>query len=93
MADTVDIDNILEDDLLDALSNLGATITTSPKIEKVQEQENVSTEISEQDIKTEDKSIDANISLHSGNIDDIASLLKELLNNKSIEITIKLKDI
>ena len=80
MADIMDIDSILEDDLLDALGGTSEvassnTDTIEPEIIK----EEVVTDTSE------------SINLDSSNIDTIASLLKELLNNKTIEITIKIK--
>lgn len=96
MADMIDIENILEDDLMDALSSLGSLetqttkiINKAPSIEKIDD-----ITIPEPSIDTNINSEVQNINLNSSssNIDDIARLLKELLNNKTIEITIKLKD-
>ena len=90
MADMMDIDNILEDDLIDALGELGVTkapksevAVDSPSIEEIDDITIDAEPATEQNI---------NISSSSSNIDDIATLLKELLNNKTIEITIKIKD-
>jgi len=95
MADAIDIDNISEDDLLDALGSLGIETTPSANlpetiddIEDIQQIDSTSTNI-ENDSSTH---TEQTISIDSSNIDNIANLFKELLNNKSIEITIKLKD-
>ncbi|MCK5293438.1 MAG: hypothetical protein KAJ49_02215 [Arcobacteraceae bacterium] len=93
MADMIDLDNILEDDLMDALSDLGIMATSSPKVENsISNIDDITIPepIIEEIKKVETQNI--NISSFSSDIDNIAHLLKELLNNKTIEITIKIKD-
>jgi len=95
MADAIDIDNISEDDLLDALGSLGVETTPSSNlpetiddIEDIQQIDNTPSTIEDDSLTHTEQTI----SIDSSNIDNIANLFKELLNNKSIEITIKLKD-
>jgi hypothetical protein len=85
MSDAMDLDNILENDLIDALGDLNAisTDTTEPVVDDITINETIVE-------PTEEKTISINSA--SGNIDNIANLLKELLDNKTIEITIKIKD-
>jgi len=105
MADIMDIDSILEDDLLDALGGISEVSTPDMEVEVPQAIEEDIVESIPETIQYEDISVDeptdisnsispensSSISLDSSNIDSIASLLKELLNNKTIEITIKIK--
>ena len=97
MADIMDIDEILEDDLIDALGNMGELANVEIKIPEitnvplaVEEKivDNVSKDVTEQTVSN---NISSSVSIDSSNIDSIALLLKELLNNKTIEITIKIK--
>lgn len=97
MADIMDIDEILEDDLIDALGNMGELANVEIKIPEitnvplaVEEKivDNVSEDVTEQTVSN---NISSSVSIDSSNIDSIALLLKELLNNKTIEITIKIK--
>ena len=95
MADMMDLDNILEDDLMDALSGMttpSTSITDIPKEEVTLDIDDITIPepIVNDNVKIETQSV--NISSSNSNIDDIASLLKELLNNKTIEITIKIKN-
>ena len=103
MADIMDIDSILEDDLLDALGGLGELDNNDldtqnnesiieediPSISEKIEYEDISS--NEQTISDEIQNNTSSINIDSSNIDSIATLLKELLNNKTIEITIKIK--
>ena len=97
MADIMDIDEILEDDLMDALGNIGELSNVEIKVPEtsnvplVEEDEivdNMSKDVTEQTVSSNSTS---SINIDSSNIDSIALLLKELLNNKTIEITIKIK--
>ena len=106
MANIMDIDSILENDLMDALGDMGSSVNISePVFEDISIKKNapkeidlISNEIEENNsYENENEIVNTNsnsnsINLDSSNIDSIASLLKELLNNKTIEITIKIKD-
>lgn len=76
--DFSELDSLNEQDILSALDN----------IDDIQPLNlSTSTKI-EKDIVKETNSVD----LGSSNVDDIASLISKLLNNKTLEITIKIKD-
>jgi hypothetical protein len=77
MTDIVDIDNILEDDLIEALGDMGNS-SNVPLVNKTID-------------KTTEKSVVNINNIDDTNIDEIAKLLKELLNNKTIEISIKIQ--
>jgi len=83
MAEITQIDEIFEDDLLSALD----TEVTSPSIVK----EDVNEDIKEKLNKKEDISISEELKINSNNIDDVTALIKELLNNKTLELSIKIK--
>ena len=91
--DINDLDNLNEDELMAALSDL--SISDTPKSTKT-----ASDDVIKEDIDlVDDANVDIQIdneqsSAKSVNVlgGDIASLLKELLNNKTLEITIKIKD-
>ncbi|HIP11904.1 MAG TPA: hypothetical protein EYG97_05130 [Arcobacter sp.] len=90
----MDIDSILEDDLMDALENLGDlnNIEVSKEvIEPIINEEKIEESITEETPIVETTSLSSSISVESTNIDSIALLIKELLNNKTIEISIKIK--
>ena len=95
MADMTDLDNILEDDLMDALGDLGSMVATSsdkgissekPVIDDI----TIKEPIIKKNVEAVSQSL--NITASDSSIDNIANLLRELLNNKTIEITIKIKD-
>ncbi|QKF83193.1 hypothetical protein [Halarcobacter ebronensis] len=71
-----EFDTLSEADLLEALNAEGSDVVVSPKVEK-----NVT-----------ETSSDSSISLGSSSSEDIAKLISQLLNNKTLEITIKVKD-
>ena len=90
------LDDLIESDILDALGQDSETITnndesqnapetiqeddTSVVIEDIEKESIITTEDTKEVISSTMKS------------DDLASLLGQLLNNKTIEITIKIKD-
>lgn len=96
----MEIDDILEEDLLDIFDGITNPNIIVPKVgsktdlekdlfskdqfDDIQLSEDISS------AKQDEKQSNV-ITLDGGNIDTIASLLKELLNNKTIEITIKIK--
>jgi len=81
MSDLTQLDEITEIDLLDALSNIdGIDVESSGETIKV---------TSSQKDETEQKHT---IEVDSSNMDSIASLLEQLMNNKTLEISIKVKN-
>lgn len=87
----MEIDNILEEDLMAALDGMNMSDISSDDVPS-------STPVS-QDIPTQvepELEVPSTAGTTSTTIDassaDIASLLKELLNNKTLEITIRVKD-
>ena len=74
----LELDSLNEQDLIEALG--GASIQSS--VQNVVEE------------KTEQKEMQSsnNLDISSSNINDIASLISKLLNNKTLEITIKIKE-
>ena len=87
MSEITQIDEIFEDDLLSALDT-EITIKNEkndPILEKIESNE-LST------INTETSHKDSNeLVINSSNIDDVTNLIKELLNNKTLELSIKIK--
>ena len=83
MAEITQIDEIFEDDLLSALD----TEATSSSIVK----EDVNEDIEEKLNKEDDISLSEELKINSNNIDDVTALIKELLNNKTLELSIKIK--
>jgi len=83
MAEITQIDEIFEDDLLSALDT---EVTTSSTIK-----EPISENIEEKSNKKDDISISEELKINSNNIDDVTALIKELLNNKTLELSIKIK--
>ncbi|RXJ67125.1 hypothetical protein CRV08_11065 [Halarcobacter ebronensis] len=71
-----EFDTLSEADLLEALNAEGSDVVVSPETPKS---------------KTE-TTTSSNISLGSSSSEDIAKLISQLLNNKTLEITIKVKD-
>ena len=74
----LELDSLNEQDLIEALG--GASIQSS--VQNVVEE------------KTEQKEMQSsnNLDISSSNVNDIASLISNLLNNKTLEITIKIKE-
>jgi len=95
----VEIDDILEEDLLDIFSGFELKTTNHVGSEKKKndisqksgvEVENVKELVGENPIQKQASSKVLEIGSH--NVEDFSALLKELLNNKTIEITIKIKE-
>jgi hypothetical protein len=77
--DFSELDSLNEKDLLEALSGIGSGVNSLVKEDKS----------SYQDISKETSSIEI---LSGTNTNELAQLLSTLLNNKTLEITIKIKD-
>jgi hypothetical protein len=80
MADITQLDEIFEDDLLSALDTEVTDITVENNIQNddIIEKENILNNTDE-------------LQINSSNIDDVTALIKELLNNKTLELSIKIK--
>lgn len=94
----MEIDDILEEDLLDVFNDVAVKKTVSAKNIDTKKEDKVSHSVvvddfeklySEQPIQ---KKTAKTLEINSENIDNVTVLLKELLNNKTIEITIKIKE-
>ncbi|MCT7527839.1 hypothetical protein N5T79_01685 [Aliarcobacter cryaerophilus] len=77
--DFFELDSLNEQDLIEALSGSGISNVAQTDTQSIQEPQKM--EISNN-----------NIDIGSSNINDIASLISKLLNNKTLEITIKIKE-
>lgn len=77
--DFFELDSLNEQDLIEALSGSGISNVAQTDTQSRQEPQKI--EISNN-----------NIDIGSSNINDIASLISKLLNNKTLEITIKIKE-
>lgn len=77
-----ELDSLNEAELLEALGDIGSNVVASTPAKVSATSSNVSTS----------KNDSNHIELNSGNANDIASLLSQLLANKTLEITIKIKD-
>ncbi|WP_260966421.1 ring-infected erythrocyte surface antigen domain-containing protein [Aliarcobacter cryaerophilus] len=77
--DFFELDNLNEQDLIEALSGSGISNVAQTDTQNIKESQKM--EISNN-----------NIDIGSSNINDIASLISKLLNNKTLEITIKIKE-
>lgn len=77
--DFFELDSLNEQDLIEALSGSGISNVAQTDTQNIKESEKM--EISNN-----------NIDIGSSNINDIASLISKLLNNKTLEITIKIKE-
>ncbi len=96
----MEIDDILEEDLLDIFDSFDSSKTINTIALKKESRsdelfdndflDQPIDQIVSQSLKNENGA-SKSFSMDSGNIDTLASLLKELLNNKTIEITIKIK--
>lgn len=87
----MDFDNISEDDLLNALGDMSIDVKPSATTEETQVT-NIPEELSNPEPISTQSSSATSLELNSGSIDAIAVLLKELMQNKTIEISIKIKD-
>ena len=77
--DFFELDSLNEQDLIEALSGSGISNVAQTDTQNIKESKKI--EISNN-----------NIDIGSSNINDIASLISKLLNNKTLEITIKIKE-
>ncbi|MCT7513166.1 hypothetical protein [Aliarcobacter cryaerophilus] len=77
--DFFELDSLNEQDLIEALSGSGISNVAQTDTQNIKESQKI--EISNN-----------NIDIGSSNINDIASLISKLLNNKTLEITIKIKE-
>lgn len=77
--DFFELDSLNEQDLIEALSGSGISNVAQTDTQNIKESEKM--EISNN-----------NIDIGSSNINDIANLISKLLNNKTLEITIKIKE-
>ena len=77
--DFFELDSLNEQDLIEALSGSGISNVAQTDTQNIKESQKM--EISNN-----------NIDIESSNINDIASLISKLLNNKTLEITIKIKE-
>jgi len=85
----MDIDNISEEDLMDALNNTSIEDSSSnEKVETVTPVE-IKNDVQEEKIESVKEST---LCLDGSSLDTLVPLLKELLQNKTIEISIKIKD-
>jgi len=93
MSELTQLDELIESDVLEALGvkptvniqNQEKTPEDEIKIEDLDEDEIIIEDVEE--IKEENKTIQTTV-----NSDDLVSMLSQLLNNKTLEITIKIKD-
>ena len=77
--DFLELDSLNEQDLIEALSDSNISNTMPIETKNIQEQKQI-------------EKIDSNFEIDSSNVNDIASLISKLLNNKTLEITIKIKE-
>ena len=82
MNDFLNLDEINENDMLDAL---GLENSSSNSIEKSEIEENINNE--EKGISNSNS-----IELNASNIEDVTALLTKLLKNKNVELSIKIKE-
>lgn len=98
------LDELIESDILEALSGDGSTAkNTNDTIINNQEEihleniedDNIKLEsVNDASISNQEETIESNLTnkIKDVNSSDLAVLLSQLLNNKTIEITIKIKD-
>ncbi|MGJ0362700.1 hypothetical protein NG770_01980 [Aliarcobacter cryaerophilus] len=77
--DFLELDSLNEQDLIEALSDSNISNAMPIETKNIQEQKQI-------------EKIDSNFEIDSSNVNDIASLISKLLNNKTLEITIKIKE-
>lgn len=78
-----EFDTLNEADIMAALDGVN-----EEKVSKEPIQQNVSSQVASKEVLSSTESLD----LGSSNVDDIAKLISQLLNNKTLEITVKVKD-
>ena len=81
----MELDDILENEILEALSEIDNVTVTK-------ETQQTPTETISTTTKEEVSQNSSSVNVDASSIDQIANLLKQLVNNKTIEITIKIKD-
>lgn len=79
--DFSEFDTLSESEILEALNDLD-NVTVSGNIQETNKDE----------IKVEEKTNTSNVDLSESSTEDIAKLISQLLNNKTLEITIKVKE-
>ncbi|MGJ0343146.1 hypothetical protein NG788_00730 [Aliarcobacter cryaerophilus] len=77
--DFLELDSLNEQDLIEALSDSNISNAIAIETKNIQEQKQI-------------EKINSNFEIDSSNVNDIASLISKLLNNKTLEITIKIKE-
>ena len=77
--DFLELDSLNEQDLIEALSDSNISNAIPIETKNIQEQKQI-------------EKINSNFEIDSSNVNDIASLISKLLNNKTLEITIKIKE-
>ena len=77
--DFLELDSLNEQDLIEALSDSNISNAMPIETKNIKEQKQI-------------EKIDSNFEIDSSNVNDIASLISKLLNNKTLEITIKIKE-
>jgi len=85
MAIEIDLDDINENDMLNALSDINQSSTSNIIEEDIEPKDNIN-------IEEEPQNTNISTTIDNINSADIASLINLLLNNKTLEITIKVKD-
>jgi hypothetical protein len=78
MGDITQIDEMREDDVLNALDTTISAENKQASIAKIKD--------------LNDDSTQQKLEITNSNIDDISELLRQLLNNKTVELSIKIKD-
>ncbi|MFY9083882.1 hypothetical protein [Aliarcobacter cryaerophilus] len=77
--DFLELDSLNEQDLIEALSDSNISSAIPIDTKNIQEQKQI-------------EKMNSNFEIDSSNVNDIASLISKLLNNKTLEITIKIKE-
>lgn len=75
----LELDSLNEQDLIEALSDSNISNAIAIETKNIQEQKHI-------------EKMNSNFEIDSSNVNDIASLISKLLNNKTLEITIKIKE-
>jgi hypothetical protein len=95
----VEIDDILEEDLLDIFSGFELKTTNHVGSEKKKNDISQKSDVEVENLKElggessiQRQTTSKVLEIGSHNVEDFSALLKELLNNKTIEITIKIKE-
>lgn len=95
----MEIDDILEEDLLDIFSGFELKTTNHVGSEKKKNDISQKSDVEVENLKElggessiQRQTTSKVLEIGSHNVEDFSALLKELLNNKTIEITIKIKE-